>query len=284
MKVIISQLLFLVGIAWLAGCAELAKHAETVKPDAQLTATRLANINFEQADLVFDLEIENKNPVAINLAQLDYDLKIEGHSLLSGVTAQGLQIEPASTTTVQLPLTLKFDDLRKLPGEVWKQDRFKYQLDTAFVVDLPIIGPYAIPVSKSGELPVPKLPTIRLSNIKLQSLSLLAADVIAQVEIENPNSFDIGLSDFDYRLNVNQQPWGEGRANESNRIPKKGKGSIEVPLKLNFASLGQTTYRLLSNRETLEYQLTGGMILDSDFEMLQNYKLPLDIQGKANIR
>jgi hypothetical protein len=54
------------GLLLLAGCAELTKHAETIKSNAELTATRLANINFEQADLVFDLEIENQNPVAIS--------------------------------------------------------------------------------------------------------------------------------------------------------------------------------------------------------------------------
>lgn len=277
--------LFLVSGLWLfTGCAELARHADTVKPDAQLTATRLANINFEEAELVFDLEIENQNPIAINVARLDYDFKIEDQSLLSGVTAQGLQIKPASTSTVQLPVTLKFDDLRKLPGEIWQQDRFSYQLDTAFIVDLPVIGPYAIPVSEKGELPVPKLPTVRIATIQLKSLSLLAAELVAEVEIDNPNVFDLGFSDFDYRLNVNQQPWGQGSINKRSRILKKSKGTVEVPLKLNVASMGQTAYRLLSNREMLEYQLSGGMTLDSDLEMFRNYKMPLDIQGKANLR
>ena len=284
MKHAINYLLLVSGLCLFAGCAELAKHAETVKPTAQLTATRLANINFEEAELVFDLEIENQNPISINVERLNYDLKIEDQSLLSGVTAQGLQIKPASTSTVQLPVTLKFDDLRKLPGEIWQQDRFTYQLDTAFVVDLPVIGPYAIPVSKKGELPVPKLPTIRIATIQLQSLNLLAAELVAQVEIDNPNVFDLGFSDFDYRLNVNQQPWGQGSINTSSRISKKSKGTVEVPLTLNVASMGKTAYRLLSNREMLEYQLTGAMTLDSDLEMFRNYKMPLDIQGKANVR
>ena len=49
----------------LAGCADLAKHAETIKPTAKLVDARLAAIDFKQADLVFDLAIENRNPVAI---------------------------------------------------------------------------------------------------------------------------------------------------------------------------------------------------------------------------
>lgn len=283
MRQSIRPLFITLGLILLTACAELAKHTETIKPTAELTATRLANINFEQADLVFDLAIENQNPIAINLARLDYDLKIEDHSLISGVTAQGMEIKAASTSNVKLPVTLKFDDLRKLPGELWQQDYFAYQLDTQFVVDLPVIGDYAIPLSRSGELPVPKLPAIRIKNIELKNLSLMAAEVVAQVEIDNPNAFDLGLSDLDYRLNVNQQAWGQGSIDQSSTIPKKGKGTIAIPMKLNLTSMGQTAYRMLSSRQPLEYQLQGGVTLDTGIEMLREYVMPLDIQGKTSL-
>ncbi len=283
MKLPIQQLFILFFIFILAGCAELAKYTETIKPTAKLTDARLANINFEQADLVFDLAVENQNPFAINLAGLNYDLKIENQSLISGVTAQGLEIKPASTSTVQLPVSLKFDDLRKLPGELWQKDRFVYQLDTKIVVDLPVIGNYAIPVSKSGELPVPKLPDIKVKGLKIKNLSFRAAELVAQVEIDNPNAFDLGFSDFNYQLNVNQQKWGQGNINTSNSIPKKGKGTIDIPVKLNITSMGQTAYQMLSSKQPLEYQLKGAITLDTGIDLLQNYKMPLDIKGKASL-
>ena len=283
MKRLLQNTLILFFIFFLSGCAELAKHAETIKPTARLTGTRLANINFEQAELVFDMDVVNQNPVAINLAGLNYDLKIENQSLLSGVTAQGLEIKPASTSTVQLPVTLKFDDLRKLPGELWQQDSFAYQLDTEIVVDLPIIGNYAIPLSKSGELPVPKMPVIKVKGVKVKSLSFAAAEVVAQVEIDNPNAFDLGFSDFNYQLNINQQKWGQGSITTSNSIPQKGKGIIDIPVKLDITSMGKTAYQLLSSKQPLEYQLKGAITLDTGIELLQNYKMPLDIKGKASL-
>jgi len=283
MKRPLQRSLLLFFIFFLSGCAELAKHAETIKPTARLTGTRLANINFEQADLVFDMDVVNQNPVAINLAGLNYDLKIENQSLISGVTAQGLEIKPASTSTVQLPVTLKFDDLRKLPGELWQQDRFAYQLDTKIVVDLPIIGNYAIPLSKSGELPVPKMPVIKVKGVKIKNLSLAAAEVVAQVEIDNPNAFDLAFSDFDYQLDINQQNWGQGSISQRSSIPQKAKGTIEIPLKLNIMSMGQTAYQLLSSKQPLEYQLKGAMTLDTGIELLRNFRMPLDIRGKASL-
>ena len=283
MKRSLQRSLVLFFIFFLSSCAELAKHAETIKPTARLTGTHLANINFEQADLVFDLAVENQNPVAINLAGLNYDLKIENQSLISGVTAQGLEIKPVSTSTVQLPVTLKFDDLRKLPNELWQKDRFVYQLDTKIVVDLPIIGNYAIPLSRSGELPVPKMPVIKVKGVKIKNLSLAAAEVVAQVEIDNPNAFDLAFSDFDYQLDINQQNWGQGSISQRSSIPQKAKGTIEIPVKLNIMSMGQTAYQLLSSKQPLEYQLKGAMTLDTGIELLRNYRMPLDIKGKASL-
>jgi LEA14-like dessication related protein len=267
----------------LASCAELEKYAEVIKPTAKMTGSRLTGIDFEKADLVFDLAVENPNPVAINVAGLNYDLKIENHSLISGVTARGAEIKPASTSTVQIPVSLKFDDLKKLPGEIWKQDRFGYRLDSEFVVDLPVIGNYAIPVSKQGELPVPKLPAIKLKDIQVKHLSLAAAEVVARVEVENPNDFDLGFSDLNYQLKINQQSWGEGKISQDRSVPKKGKSTIDIPVKLNLMTMGQTAYQLLSKKQPMEYNLTGDMTVDTGIEMFSNYKMPLNINGKATL-
>ena len=284
MKHSINNLLLLLFTMTLFGCAELAKHADTIKPTAKLTGTRLANINFEQVDLIFDLAVENKNPITLDLAGLDYDLKIENQSLVSGVTAKAIKLKANSTSPVQLPVTLKFDDLKKLPGELWNKDKLAYDLQTTFNIILPVIGNYAIPVSKQGEFPVPKMPGIIIKDVKIKNLSFTTAELVAQVEVTNPNDFDLGLSNLSYQLNVNQQNWGQGKINQSSSIPKKGKGIVEIPVKLNLLSAGKSAYNALVNKTPVEYQLTGNATLDTGLELLKGYNLPLDIKGTTAIR
>ena len=284
MKNSINKLLLLLFTMTLFGCAELAKYSETIKPTAKLTGTRLANINFEQVDLIFDLAVENKNPISLNLAGLEYDLKIENQSLVSGTTAQAIELKANSTSPVQLPITLKFDDLKKLPGELWNKDKIAYQLISQFNVDLPVIGNYAIPVTKKGELPVPKIPDVKIKDVKVKNISFTSADLVAVIEVNNPNDFDIGVSDFNYQLKVNQQNWGQGKINKSSNIPKKGKGFIEIPVKLNLLNAGKSAYNALINKTPVEYQLTGNATLDTGLELLKGYNLPLDIKGTTSIR
>lgn len=284
MKISIKHFIYLSLVVYLSGCAELAKHAETVKPTAQLTGARLANISFDQVDLVFDLEVENKNPIELDLAGLDYDFKIEDQSLVSGVTAKAIKLKANGTSPVELPVTLKFDDLKNLPGELWNKDKLAYDLQTTFNIMLPVIGNYAIPVSKQGELPVPKIPGIKLKGVKIKNLSFTSADLVAQVEVDNPNDFDMAVRNFNYQLNINQVQWGQGEISKSNNIPGKGKGVIDIPVKLNLLSIGSAASSLLKKGSSLEYQLKGNATLDTGLELLNGYNLPLDIKGTTSTR
>jgi LEA14-like dessication related protein len=279
MKILIRYLFLLLFILNLSGCAELAKHAGAIKPTAKVVNMQLTSIDFKQADLLFDFAVENRNPVPVHLSGINYDLKIENQSLVSGVTAQSIEVKADATSHVHLPVSLKFDDLRKLPKAMRGKDSLVYQLETSFKFNFPVIGNFAIPVSKQGEVPVPRLPGIRIKDVKIKNLNLTAAELVALVEVDNPNAFTLALGSFDYRLNINRQSWGQGSINQAVSIPEKGSGAIELPLKLNLMSMGASVYNVLVNKHPLAYQLTGGMTVDTGLSMLHNYKMPLDIKG-----
>ena len=251
----------------LISCAELVKRADTIKPTAKITGTRLANITFEQVDLVFDLEVENKNPVTLKLSGLDYELKVENQSLVSGTTTQAIKVKANSTSSVQLPITLKFNDLKNLPGELWDKDIINYQLLSKFNVNLPVIGNYAIPVEKKGELPVPKIPEISIRDVNVKNISFLSAELVARITVNNPNNFDMAVSNLIYQLNINQQNWGQGKINNTINIPKKGRAIFEIPLKLNLLSAGKSAYDIVVNKKPVEYHLKGNATVNSSLKL-----------------
>mgnify|MGYP001828475199 FL=1 len=269
---------------FVSGCAELTKHAEAIKPTAKLTGINLKSIDFEKAELLFDFAVENKNPFTLDLAGLNYNLIIAEQSLISGVTAKGIKLKANSTSPVEVPVTLKFDDLKKLPGEIWGKDNFDYKLDTVINVMLPYIGNYAVPVTKTGQLPVPKLPRISIKGMKVQNLSFTTADVIAQIEIDNPNAFELALSNLNYQLNINQQEWGHGKVAETRNIPKKGSTVIDIPISLNLLSVGQTSYKMLLHKADMDYQLKGNVDVETGVEMMKAIKLPLDVTGTTSLQ
>jgi LEA14-like dessication related protein len=128
------------------------------------------------------------------------------------------------------------------------------------------------------------MPNIKLKDIKLKSLSFTNAEVIAQVEVINPNNFNLDINNLNYQLNINQEKWGQGNITQAGMIPRKGKGTINIPLQLDLMSMGSTMFSMLHSKATLEYQLTGNATVDTGIELLRNLSLPLDISGKAAVK
>lgn len=279
-----SIFIIFISLITISGCAQLKQKAETLKPTAKILDARLTGINFDQADLAFDLVVDNPNPVALNLAGLAYDIKIENQSLVSGNAAKDIKLRADGKTKVEIPISLKFDDLKRLPGKLWHKDKIAYQLSSTITVNLPIIGNYDIHLVKTDEVPVPKLPNIKLKDVKINKLSLTSAELVTSIEINNPNAFSLALNNFNYKLDINNQSWGQGKITQKHNVPGKGTGIIKIPVKLNLLTMGQTVYQLLVNKEVFDYQLSGGLNLDTGIALLKNYHLPLDIKGRASLK
>lgn len=278
--IIISFILLLI----VTGCAQLKQKAETLKPTAKVVDTRLTAINFDKADIVFDLMIDNPNPFALNLAGLAYDMKLEKQSLVSGTIGQGLRLKADGQSKLEVPVSLKFADLKQLPGKLRHKDKIVYQLNSTITVNLPIIGNYDIHVVKTGEVPVPKLPDIKLKNVKINNLSFTSADLITTIEIHNPNAFTLALNNFNYKLDINSQTWGHGSISQKQKVPAKGAGTINIPMKLDLLSMGSAVYQALVNKQTLDYRLKGSLNLDTGIALLRNYNLPLDVKGRTSLK
>ena len=134
---------------------------------------------------------------------------------------------------------------------------------------------------KEGELPVPKLPKVSLADLSVKDLSITSAEIVARVKVDNPNAFNLDLSQLNYQLNINNQTWGKGASDLSSSIPEKGSGTIDIPLKLNLLSMGKAAYQIIKGDEELNYQLLGGVTIDTGLDFLRQYKMPLDIKGKT---
>lgn len=284
MRSIISTGLMTLFVLIATGCANIEKQIDTIKPSAELLGTRLANINFEQVDLVFDVAVTNRNPFSLRMAGLDYEIVIAEHSFISGVMAQGLTLKKSSVSKVAVPVTLKFDDFKQLPGELWKADQFEYHVFTDIHLDLPVIGKYSIPVSSKGELPVPKMPSVQMQEVRVINLNLASAEIVADIEIDNPNAFELNLTNLNYKLDINQQTWGQGTSSRLNSIPRKSTGTVRIPMKLNLLTMGQSVYQLLNGDQRLNYQLSGAVTIDTGLSLLRAYNMPLNISGTTSLR
>lgn len=273
-------------IALLSGCASMEQMGQALegrKPTAQVAGVRLTGLDFEGVNLAFDVKVDNPNPVGISLAGLDYDLKLLGSRFLQGEQQTGMKVAAKGSSQVQVPLRLDFRQLLSSYEQLKSADQAAYQLDLGMGFDVPVLGRVRVPVSYQGEFPVPRMPQIKLRSLDVQKLSMSGASLLMQLEVDNPNAFSLLLDKLDYNLKLNGFDVGGGRVDKSLSVKQGGQGVIALPVSLDFAQAGMGLYKALLGGG-INYDLSGTVDAASSNAMLQAFRIPLDKQGRVNLK
>ena len=263
----------------ITACSEfknLQNMMNVKNPQVSFENVKLTGLSFEKADLMFDLKVINPNDFNITLSGFDYDLLINQNSFLSGKQNKGIAVKANDFSIVQIPLSLKYMDLYDTYKSFENDDVLKYTLKTGILFDIPMLGKVRIPVSKSGELPSLKLPTISFKSIKLDNLGFSGADLTLEIGVDNPNAMNLLLNKMDYNLNVNGNQWASGIAAEKINVKEKGESTLKIPVKLDFLQMGTTAYQLLQGNSDLKIEFKGNADMNSSLELLKNFDISFD--------
>ena len=284
----VSTLLYvclILSALFLNACAVLNKlpGVEVKPPQVSFTSAKLTGLSFDQADFMFDFNIRNPNALGVKLAGFDYDFLINSGTFIKGNQNHELEIPANGENSIQLPLSLNFADLYKTFQSLKNQNRSTYQLNCGFAFNVPVLGVVRVPVSKAGEFPAIKRPSINLSALKLKSLGFSGAKLGLEIKFKNPNAFSMLLEHFQYQFDVNGKSWVVGDAKKQTQVPEKGESVIEIPISLNFLQIGQSAYQLLKGGQRVNYQFQGNLDLATSVPLLEKFKLSFDREGLIEI-
>jgi len=184
---------------------------------------------------------------------------------------------------IEIPVSLTFNDIYKTYQSLKNQDSTTYKLACGLIFDLPVLGKTRIPISKSGNVPLIKIPKIKIGSLKLKKLTFSGADLLLNLELNNPNNFSFVLNKLNYDFVVNNKTWAKGLTQENFSIDKKGKGTLSIPISLNFRQMGSTAYNLITGNKSLDYNLKGNLDLNTSVPLLKDINLPIDRSGEINV-
>ena len=269
-----------------SGCATLEQVGQVLdgqKPTAEVKGLRLTQLDFNGVDLAFDVQVDNPNPVGISLSGLDYDLKLLGSRFLTGEQPMGLQVAANGSSPVAVPVRLEFQQLMAAYQQLKHADKAGYQLDLGLGFDVPVLGDLRVPVSYSGELPIPKMPDLKVRSLDVQQLSMSGAKLLMQLEVDNPNAFSLFLNQLDYDLKLNGFQVGGGQITRPVDLQQEGQGVISLPLTLDFAQAGMGLYKALLGKG-IQYDLNGSMSASGSNPILSGFSMPLNKKGTVGLK
>jgi LEA14-like dessication related protein len=276
----------LLAVLLLPACSlmdSILKEGKAVKPEVSFDSARIDRLSFTGADLLFDLKIENPNPVGVRLSGLDYNLFIDNSSFLSGNQDEKIEIQARGESTVQLPITLEYRQVYKALRHLMDKNESTYRLDCGFHFNVPVLGDVRVPVSKEGQVPMIKLPRINLKDIKITRLGLSKADLRMKLGVENPNSFSMIINSMTYQLLVQNRQWAGGEAGKNVQVGENAEDSIDLDFSLDFVEIGRSVYTMITSGEDFDYQLKGNFDAATSDPLLGRVNVPFEESGTFNV-
>ncbi len=234
------------------------------KPTAQVIGTSIRGLTLENVVLLFDVEVENPYAVSLPLIDIGYSLTSGGNKVLEGTLKPSGSIPARGKQVLQIPATVPFASLFAAlktlkPGAV-----VPYIADFNFGVDTPLLGRLNVPLSKSGELPVPAVPQVALTSLDIGKLGLDQISASAKLQIKNTNQFPLDLRKLGVSFALGGIEVGSSNLASPVKLSAGQSATIDVPLAFSPRTVGVGLMNLLRGNQ-IAYKVAGSMEADSRF-------------------
>ncbi len=267
--------------AAVAGCESLESAIR--KPTVEVAGFVIERLSFEDAAVRLDLKITNPNPIAIELAGFDYSLVIEGSELVKGTVDKKVGLRAGGSSVIPVPMSFRYDSMFAAVRALADKDETPYQITVGLAFDLPVLGKMKVTATHKGTLPVVHVPRVKVASVRLEGLTLQGASLVLGLELGNPNGFGLSLSSLDYRFSVSGQRWATGTSRRAVQIGARQSGRVDIPVNLDFASIGRSVRDTLQGRAPLAYSLSAKLAVGTTLPLLKSATVPVEVSGQIGI-
>lgn len=273
--------LSVLSFAFIGGCKSLDETLSAApKPTARIIGAELRHLNLQTADLLFTVEVSNPYVVGLPLLDLSYAIGSSGKNFMEGSMRPSGTVPAGGSSIVQLPARIDLVSLLETLQGVRPGSVVPYRADFTLGVDAPVIGRLNLPLSRTGELPVPAVPEVELVSFDIAALSLDAVKATAKLRVKNTNRFQIDLARFGASFVLGGQQIGRASLTNAARIGAGEAANLELPLAFSPNALGAGVYKLLTGSRT-DYALTGSIEAATRYGPM---RLPFSQAGTTPIR
>jgi LEA14-like dessication related protein len=237
------------------------------KPRISVRRVDVTSLTFQGigANIVF--AVENHNAIGIDLAKLVYQLTVDNHPFVQGVGNNPLHVPAQGVGELTLPVSFKFIELAEALASIFTKKQVPFTIATRLGFGTPL-GVLEVPLSHSGTLPVPQLPSIDIANAAVGSVDISGAGVAITLNIRNNNSFALPVGALNYGLSINGAPIVNASTAPTHLQPNATLPLV-VSARLDFVRVGMGIFRAVQSRSAT-------IALDGNFDLL-GYSMPVHL-------
>jgi LEA14-like dessication related protein len=253
----------LIGVSLVSGCQSMKDlMGDTPKPTAHVIGASIRGLSMENVVLLFDVEVEN--PYATSLPLIDSARLRGGRQFLEGSVRPTGSIPARGKQVIQLPATVPFSSLLATLKGVKPGAIVPYTADFKLGVDAPVLGRLDVPLSKSGELPIPAMPQVELTSLAIGKLNPDQITASAKMQVKNTNQFPLDLTKFGVSIALGGLDVGSSKLANAVKLPAGQTTTLEVPLTFSPRAVGIGLVNLLRG-DQIAYKVSGSIDANSRF-------------------
>ena len=207
------------------------------EPHISLHSVEMSKFDFNGAELLCKIQVENPNAVNIPFPEVGWELFLNNNSFINGVVKNSQRIRARETTLVEVPVRFNHFDLFKtfqsLMGD--KQTAYKIALDTKF--SIPVIGDKTWHFEHRGNIPLLQFLTLRAPSMRIDSMDLSKAEILVTANIENPNTIEMPKVKVTWDYLVNRNSFLKGSTETPGPLAASSVTPVNFRFSVNYADL-----------------------------------------------
>jgi LEA14-like dessication related protein len=125
-----------------------------------------------------------------------------------------------------------------------------------------------------------EMPSFTLRGVTLRPISLGQMNLLLDLDVQNPNRFDLTVQSFEYAVYLGGEEIGNGRLGKALLIPSSSTLQIQVPVAVGFKDLSGSLTAILKGGD-LPYKIEGRAAVKTAFGSRQ---FPFSKEGHINLK
>ncbi len=120
-------------------------------------------------------------------------------------------------------------------------------------------------------------PQLSVENVRVSDFNFEEMELTYEIQIKNPNTLSIDMLGYDYNLDINKNSLVNGDQKKKLAIKASEASTFEVPMRLNFSDIYQSTQSLRDSGEA-SYRFLSNFTFD--LPALGETTIPVDKEGQ----
>ncbi len=123
-------------------------------------------------------------------------------------------------------------------------------------------------------------PSFVLRGVSLRPLSLTDVNIVLDLDVHNPNKFDLNFKSFEYTVYLKNEEIGNGRLEKELLVSSATTTRVQAPVAAKFIDLSGSLKSILTEGN-LPYKITGKVFVKT---VLGGRQFPFSSEGRINLR